>query len=386
MTGEPLLLVSASQEAAKRLVENGPKRDFIELAHTVDGTIVYRPGETAARRWLGKLVGPHVRQAWHAARIAGKGQTVFADGEHVGIPYALFRRALGRDLEIVLIAHFGSRWWKRLLFRIVTRLGGNATVVVHSEVQRERLEGTLGNRWKLRLLPYQVDTGFWRPAPARPIGTPLFVAVGSENRDYETLLKAAGALGDSARFVIAAGSHWARVQQSTDSVPSNVEFLTEPLGFSDLRLLYEQATAVVVPLHDVENQSGITTMLEAMSMALPIVVTATAGQRECVAGPLVTSDGEQDDAGTANRGPQLFRPGWQSSPTGLYVPAGDANALAGALTLLLGDPGSAMAMGQEGRRTADACFDTGIFVEALRSLLLPGEPTNARSRPEAGIR
>ena len=382
MTAKHLLLVSASKESTKQLIENGPKRDFVELARAVGGTIVYRPGETASRRWSGKLIGPHVRQAWQAARVADKTQPVFADGEHVGIPYALLRRALRRDLDVVFIAHFGSRWWKRLLFRLVTRLGGTGTVVVHSEVQRERLEGTMGGGWKLRLLPYQVDTSFWRSEPARPTGTPLVVAVGSENRDYETLLAAAGALGDSARFVIAAGSYWARVEQSAKSAPSNVEFLTEPLGFAELRSLYAKASAVVVPLQDVENQSGITTILEAMSMALPVVVTATAGQRECVAGPLVTSDGQQDRAATADRGPQLFHRGWESGATGLYVPVGDASALTAALKLLLADPENAVAMGREGRRTAEACFDTDNFIEAFSSLLLRGLPASVRSVPE----
>ena len=360
-----LLLASASEAEAARLTENGPRRDFLELARETDAEIVYA-AEGNRGGLLGRLLGPHVRQAWRAAGIARREDAVFADGEHNGLPLLLALRLRGkRARRVVMLGHLLSRRWKLPLLALATRLHGGGLLLLHSVEQERIVRRWIGPSWRVALTPYQVDTAFWRTA-AEPEEPPLIVAAGSENRDYTTLVEAARGL--PARVVIAAGSHWARSTAQAHELPENVEYLSEPLSFTGLRDLYDRASVIAVPLNDVRNQSGVTTILEGMSMGRPIVVSATRGQREVVTGPLVDATGALDPVATADRGPRAITeagPETQAKPTGLYVPAGDAAALRAALERLLADRAEAAALGAAGRQAAERDFDVDRYVAGL---------------------
>lgn len=363
------LAISASREETARLLADGPRRDFAELADAVDGSVLFRPEGGARRGWRAKLFGAHVRQAWTLAGRTRPGDTLFADGEHNGLPLVAFlalRRR--RPARVVMLGHLVTRRWKLLALRAISRLGTPATLVVHSTVQAEAARAVAGSRWRVALAPYQVDTAYWQrslvaPPPPGDDPRPLVVAVGSENRDYDTLVAAVDGL--PVRVLIAAGSHWARETARARALPANVTYLDAPLRFAELRELYGRAAMVVVPVHDVPNQSGITTLLEAMSMALPVVTSASAGQRECIHGPLVRADGSFDHAATADRGPQAFGFPQGDEPSGLYVPPGDAPALRAAIARLAADPALRSSLGAAARTAAVQCFDIEQYVANL---------------------
>lgn len=376
------LAVSVTREEAARLTAGGPRRDFVELARATGATIVYRDAPSGGG-WRAKLLGPHVRQAWRLAARLRRGDRAFADGEHIGLPLVLFlvlRRR--RPARVVMLGHLVTRPWKLPLLWLASRMGIPGTLILHSVEQRQRARSWLGPAWRLELMPYQVDTAYWNPAPAVPGPRPLIVAVGSENRDYAPLMQAAKDL--DAGVVVAAGSHWARSTAGSGFRPENVEYLDKPLAFPDLRELYRRAAVVVVPLHDVANQSGVTTLLEAMSCAIPVVVTATRGQREIVTGPLVLGDGTTDPAATADRGPQAFGANHASrAVTGLYVVPNDARSLRAAIDELLRDPVTAAALGAAGRDSALQRFTIEQYVANLAALLIDTDPGTARTAPEA---
>lgn len=378
MPGRVLIMVSASEAETARLLAGGPRRDFVELAAATGGQIIYRDAGARRKGVLGKLWGPHLRQAWRVARQARKGDAIFADGEHNGLPMLLFLALLRRrPSRVVMLGHLLSRRWKLPLLWLATHTGTRGMLILHSLEQRQIVSPWVGGRWQVRLVPYQVDTAFWTAPGALPGAAMFIVAAGSENRDYETLVEAARDL--PVRVVIAAGSHWARDLAGAGPLPANVEHLAQPLPFDGLRELYRGARLVAVPVHDVPNQSGVTTILEAMSCGRPVVVTASRGQRECVEGPLVRADGSLDAAATAARGPAAFGCPPGGSATGLYVPPGDAAALRAAIEHLLGDAEAADAMGLAGREAALASFTIESFVAALRSALV--EPLNGARTP-----
>ena len=386
--GSLLIGVSASETETRRLLANGPRRDFLELAAASGGEVVYRAEARRARGRLGRIAGPHIRQAWELARRAQPDDVVFVDGEHIGIPLLFFLAALRRaPKRVVFLGHV--LWlWKRALLWVATRISGRGVLVVHSVHQAELARSWIGSNWEVRALPYQVDTDFWRPLPERPPDDPpLIVAVGSEYRDYDVLLRAVE--GQPLRLIVAAGSHWARFQSRTGAIPDNVEFLTEPLPFAELRELYQRAAAVIVPLQEMPNQAGVTTILEAMSMGLPVVVTATEGQLECVGGPLVRPDGGLDRGATADRGPARFGAGVigaepSNDDSGLYVPADDAAALRAAIAMLIADRDLARSLGKAGRATAVAHFSVDQYAERVGSLLgHDGSKTAALAEREA---
>jgi glycosyltransferase involved in cell wall biosynthesis len=376
------LLVSATDAETEALLANGPRRDFVELARATGGRIHYRHAAAPKRGGWRRFAGPQLRQAWEVAGAVERGDALFADGEHVGLPLLLalaVRRR--RPRRVVMLGHL-VRSWKRPMFWLASRLGTHGVLVVHSVEQERIVRRWLGSRWKVRLMPYQVDTDYWQ-ADASVVRTepPLVVAVGSENREYGTLVEAARGL--EARVVIAAGSYWAREIAGPSGLPENVTLHTEPLPFAELRRLYSEAAAVVVPLHDVPNQSGITTLLEAMSMGRPVIVSASTGQQECVTGPLVTVSGALDTSATAGRGPHVFGDEADAEQTGLYVPVGDSAALRKAIASVLGDETYAGQLGKAAQAAARRHFGVERFTATLAALLDPRDEHLAPPRDES---
>lgn len=360
------IIASATEEATARMVAGGPRRDFVELAKATGARIHFASGQRPTGV-MGRLFGPHVRQAWRVAGEVKAGDVIFADGEHTGLPLVAALRLRRKRNRVVMLGHFVSKRWKSRIMRIASYLERDITLVLHSVVQERAARRATGGRWSVLLVPYQVDADFWTQdcSRERPAETHV-VSVGAEHRDYETLINAVR--GTNTRVTIAAGSHWARVESATDELPPNVTVYREPLNFADLRELYRSATVAVVPLENVPNQSGITVMLEAMAMGLPLVVTASTGQRECVTGPLVRSTGAAA-APMANRGAGLF--GLRGhAPDGLYVPPQDAMALRTAIEMLASDPSYAEAVGRNARETVLGGLTLDHYIQRLAALLL----------------
>ncbi len=365
-----ILLVSATEADTDRLVANGPRRDFLELARATGGAVVYREGGKKPRGLRGKLLGPHVRQAWRAARSARAGDTIFADGEHIGLPLAVSLALLRKRTRVVMLGHYVSKPWKRRAIRVASWLKHDVSLIVHSAVQERVATRASGGRWDVQLLPYQVDTEFWRRCgQAAPAGRPRIVAVGSEHRDYATLIAAVD--GPDVELVIAAGSHWARESAGAGNVPANVVLHSEPLAFAELRELYASAAIVAVPLEDVANQSGITVMLEAMAMGAPVAVTASRGQRECVAGPLMRNGREQSEP-VASRGPAAFGITGTPAPNGVYVAPGDIQGWRDLIAMLLAEPARFACMGENGRRTVESSFTIEQFTQRIADVIAGG--------------
>ena len=380
-----LFCVSASAEQAERLVVSGPRRDFIELARAVNARIVYRGVRPSRRGVAGRLAGPHIQQSFATSRQLARGDVCFADGEHLGIPLLgfLFARRK-RRVRVVMLGHLVDRPWKRVLLALTTRLVPDGTIVVHSQTQLERVRGWVARSWGVTLIPYQVDTAYWVPEPTHGQSElPIVLAVGSENRDYDTLTEAATGL--PVQVVIAAGSHWARQTAGTAHLPENVRYLDKPLPFTELRSAYADAAMVVVPVHDVTNQSGVTVILEAMSMAKPCIVTASRGQRECVLGPTVLADGQLDESTTGSRGPRVFGDSPGEAATGLYVPPNDVAALRAAIMHLIDNSELGRELGAAAREAAINHFSIERYVESLGALLgeaqAPGVSSSRTSEP-----
>lgn len=104
---------------------------------------------------------------------------------------------------------------------------------------------------------------------------PFILALGSANRDYKTFFQAVGELGIKTLVV------------SSDkvldglSIPANVE-VNNQLSRDDCRLLAQRARVNVVPIGDTDTASGHVTIVEAMAMRRPLVVTECPGLTDYV--------------------------------------------------------------------------------------------------------
>lgn len=373
-----LVLSTRANDAARDAVAAGrwPRKDFLELARALDAEVLNidaldrgRLGRTAAR-----LTGVAAAQAAAAfARRGGYG-SIFTDGEHIGLPLAaLLARTRNRPRHVML-GHLLSTRGKRLFARALRPAGGIDLVLLHATAQ-QAAAASLGLRsGQTRLIPYGVDTCFWSPR-ATTSAERLICSAGLEYRDYDTL--AAAVAGLPLRVVLAAGSRWSRHggPGGARRLPDNLEITK--LDYGALRDLYAAARFVVVPLREVENQAGVTTILEAMAMGKAVIVSATRGQRDVVRGRLWTAAGP---SATLLGDPSVFGAGDAGvSENGIYVPPGDLLALRAAIRHLLDQPDEAARLGAAGRALVARCFSLDRYVAEIAAAVqgLPPPPVSA---------
>jgi glycosyltransferase involved in cell wall biosynthesis len=221
------------------------------------------------------------RQVRAALRRLNGFDVVFSDGEHVGMPMALALNLVRPRPAHIMIGHHLTTRAKRILFRGAGSLGVVDRVVVHS---RRQLSGAvLGSARRFPVLvPYHVDTDFWRPLQVPEEA--LVVAPGLEHRDHSTLAAAVGELSVSV-LVTASSAHSAAARSAIPDIwPAN--FHRRQLSYTDLRDAYGRSQVVVVPLLPADFPAGVTTVMEAMACGKALVVSATEGR------PEVLRDGE----------------------------------------------------------------------------------------------
>lgn len=325
-----------------------PRADYLEMARAFGADLLdvaaARRETNRIGRLVGRVAGDGGLLAWECFRRRRRYDVVFTDGEQVGLPYAALTRALGvtskRRPRHLMIGHILSTKSKAAMFRSMRLRGCVDTIFVYSTAQRRFVIDQLRvPDAKVVLIPFMVDTAFFSPRakPARrPSGArPLVCSVGQERRDHPTMMAAVEDL--PVDCAIAAASPWSKHHDSSADrrPPANVRVVR--LDLFELRQLYADSDIVVVPLVEVDFQAGVTTILEAMAMGKPVVCTRTTGQTDVIV------DGV----------------------TGIYVPPGDPAALRAAISGLVDDPERARALGEAGRRLAEAELDVTTYAQRL---------------------
>lgn len=171
---------------------------------------------------------------------------------------------------------------------------------------------------RMHRIDFHVDADFYTPAPdGRGNG---IVSVGRELRDYPTLFEAVA--DTDIPVTVVASSPWSRRADQTRNreIPANVTLKTG-LSYGELRDLYRNCAAVVVPLQNVDSPAGVTSILEAQAVGKPVIVSATPGIADSI----------------------------EPGVTAKTVPCGDPAALRKAIQEILGDDAERERLGQAGR-------------------------------------
>ena len=316
-----------------------PRADYVELAAALDADVVDIMAASSGR-WpalLRRIGGGTVALAWHCVRQRKRYDVVLTDAEPVGFLYALLTLPLRRRPRHVMVAHRLSPPKKIAVHRLLLLRRRIDGVVVYSSPQRDVAVRRLGYRREdVLLTPFMVDTAFWSPAPgARSGPQPTVCAVGQELRDYPTMAEAVRDL--PCDVVLAAASPWSRRQDSAVGIDVPANVAVSSFDQFDLRELYRRSALAVVPLEETDFQAGITTILEAMSVGLPIVCSRTTGQTDTLL------DGT----------------------TGTYVPPGDVDALRAAIVRLLAPGSEADELGRSARSWATEHADIERYARRL---------------------
>lgn len=226
--------------------------------------------------------GPDLALAMIGFVRGGEYDAVFTNGENLAIPLSLLWKAKSRRPAHVTIGHRPSTGKKRLFFRNLRVQNQIDTLFVYASTQKAFAESELGIApEKLRHIEFHADENFFRPQPQIAVVPGLVCAAGLEWRDYPTLIGAMESLPDR-QLDIAASSPWSKHRNETEkrTLPPNVS--ARRYDYNELRDLYARAEIVAVPLYENDFQAGITTLLEAMAMGKPVIVTSTSGQTDVI--------------------------------------------------------------------------------------------------------
>ena len=260
-------------------------------------------------------------------------------GDATAFVLTWLRDALRVHLPIVIIDPALSYSYprrKRLQDYVLPRA---SCVVVFSESQIEYLRKEYGSAVRTALLHHRADIDFYHPAPPTPDGRPYVFSVGNDiSRDFDTLARAAticvGAAGFQHRFVV----------QTKNAVANDegiLDIRRDTIPYTELRALYQQASVVVLPLHDMIHPGGINTLLEAMATARPIVVSDSRGVKDYV----------------------------KDGVTMVATPPGDAEALAAAIVTLTQSAAEAGRLAENARRFVVEHCDNRVYARQLANIL-----------------
>ena len=320
-----------------RLAQDGmrPRTPYVELARELDAEVIdaafVSEGSRAARA-VARRVGFVEGQVLETFRRRRRYRHIVAWADRIGMELALLHKIARSRRDLVLVSNWLAGDAKRIFLERLHVQSHIGAIVSYSSVQLEkgaeryRLPSSM-----LHLALQPADERFWKPTDTVPSDT--ICSAGWEGRDYATLVEAVRDI--PIRVELAVGSlilSTAHRRQRSElfeskvgtgsTFPPNVGYRLD-LGATELRDLYARSRFVVVPLHDLEYDAGVTSVTEAMAMGKAVIVSRSRGQVD------VIRDGVE----------------------GLYVPPGNPRALRQAIEQLLSHPDDAQRMGAAGRET-----------------------------------
>lgn len=263
------LVLAISQELAPMAVGEAPVTDYQYLAQEMDAIIVGNKGQASIRTVENRLA-LDFSQAFNILREHPDAHAYVSFSERIGIPLGLALQLKKRRPAHLMIAHRLDTRPKRLMDSIGRwRRGVDAMITLCTEQLRAAQ----------RILPDSsaflpagsTDEAFYHPETREDRGYVL--AVGSESRDYDTLISAAQMTGLSVKIL--SSSPWCR-KGLKNSGGEKVEFLPR-VSYGELRELYWGARLVALPLHDVTYAAGLNGLLEAFCAEKPVVVSDSRG-------------------------------------------------------------------------------------------------------------
>lgn len=270
-TAEIVLAVSQAVEPRGR---DEPDTDFFRLSRLLGAHLVGNKGHSrnGLMRRFENVTALDIGQALSVVRRFPNADAYISFSERVGIPLGMLIAKKKRRPAHLIIAHRLDTRAKRLL-RIAPRfLNGVDDIITLCSSQLQYAERLAPGR-SVFIKGGIIDHEFYRPSD-RP-EEDFVLSVGSESRDYKTLVEAVSRTPYNLKIV--SSSPWSRKRgRSTFASNGRVECLPR-LSFIELRELYEKARVVAIPLLDVKYAAGLNAVLEGFCMKKAIVVSAGSG-------------------------------------------------------------------------------------------------------------
>jgi len=219
--------------------------------------------------------------------------------------------------------------------------------VVFGSNQIELLQNAYGKDLRIFFIPFYVDVDFFKPMETHQRDVPTVFSCGMDaGRDFDVLLRATAGL--DLQVKIKAGEPIA----CDPARHPNVSILRGFLPDEEFRQLYADASIIVVSTKETVNAGGVTSLLEALAMGKPVIVSDNPALRDYL----------------------------PPADAGIVVPIGDDKALRAAILDLASNPAKAAAMGRKAREFAVERFSARNHYTAMADMF-KAVIANAKARP-----
>ncbi|MCC7047794.1 MAG: glycosyltransferase family 4 protein [Alphaproteobacteria bacterium] len=262
----------------------------------------------------------------------------FTSGETALVPLAALLKFCRNRPGHVGLAYEMSKPKTRFFFRWLRIHRQTDTTFVYCNAQRDYAIESLRIPADRVVLVYgHVDARFYRPLGGPQPAPNTLCSAGIAKRDYATLVLALTDVPEAKLTAVPAGHPLSLNRRAIPKlpIPPNVVFPEyEPGGLRDL---YASAAIVCVALNEGLSAAGVTTLLEAMAMAKPVIATRSTGLADYL------QDGE----------------------TGLYVAPGDVDGWKRAIRRLVSDPAFCARIGANARKWVERNSTLEIWADAI---------------------
>jgi glycosyltransferase involved in cell wall biosynthesis len=275
-------------------------------------------------------------------RVANRTDVIVSTVDTVGIPLLLLQRAGFVRVPLVYVAIGLPERLDRLRGeRVRTLYAGSfrraAAIVTYAESEAEWLRGWLGSSGNVVFIPFGVDTKVFRPSERNSEFD--VVSVGADpHRDFDLLITLAERRPELTFHLVTSREH----QRSLGQVPSNVTVESD-VPLDTVRNRLAAARVVALPVRDNSYSGATTTLLQAMAMAKPVVVSQTDA--------IASGYGLEDGVNVR------------------LVPPGDVTAFEQTLLEMLAGANAATALGIRARETVERSLTWERYTNTLWELL-----------------
>jgi glycosyltransferase involved in cell wall biosynthesis len=337
----PLVLVSNAVTPSNQYqweVDNdlSPRVDYLEIARKIGGETLgyenhqgswYKPIRDIENRLKIDII-----EAFRTAKKFSEFSLYLSASEKSAIPLSFFMSALREDAPHILIGHHLSSIPKTRLYRYWKFREHVTHVICVSQAQADFAVTNMDfPDSNVDFLYDKVDHQFFRPDHNQD--GDYILAIGQEQRDYQTLVNAID--GTGMQLVIVASSPWSQFNLEITERP-NVTLVSK-IPYTELRDLYNGAGIILVPLFENNYGAGLNTMLEAMAMGKPLIITKTMGIDNYI----------------------------QHAETGLYSSPGNCDELRDHISKLWGDKKERDRLGSNARDVIMEQMNIDIYVEKI---------------------
>ena len=284
-----LLVPHTLAQDREQAIDEGryPRPDYDTLADRLrclpqgHADILDRGSVARDRRWLIRLVrlvaGDNCALALLGFLACRSYDVVFSHAENVGKPFALLLSLISRRPRHVMCAYYVTGKRNKILYRYVGICRHVDALITFSRQQYNAARSWISDADRKLFLIRDygfVDVDFFRRHAVSSANERQVCAVGRESRDYATLFKAVATL-PQITLKVEGNSPWSvhRSQIEDLEIPRNVQVCE--LEFGTVYKLYAESAVVAVPLRANRIGAGLTTLVEAMAIGKPVIITSS---------------------------------------------------------------------------------------------------------------